>query len=388
MPPAPSAKEIVERARALAPNFAARAEAAEKGRRIPPESVREMLDAGIARILMPKRFGGYDLDFETWYDVVLEFSRADCSHGWCASLLIHHSHLIAQYPEECQQAIWKDGPDVPIAASFAPRTQGVRVPGGYRLTGDNASFASGVDHCTWVMVGAMADRNGTPQWGLFMLPRGDYSVRDTWFTAGMCGTGSKTIVASDAFVPETRVLWLPDLRVGKGPGASLHDNPIYRMPFFFYAPLCFAAPMLGAAQGAYAHFRERSKTRKAVDGSAVAEKVSVQVGMARAAADLDAADLLLRRSTQVKAEPEAAIPALLARSIRDFARVSEMAVSAIDAMMALSGSAGFASSEPMQRAWRDIHFAASHIGVNTEINFSHFGRTEFGLPRDTSRPFF
>lgn len=384
----PTKEAMVERVRALAPKFSARAETAEKGRRLPIESAREMLDAGIARILMPKRFGGYDLDFETWYDVVLEISRADCSHGWCASLLIHHPHLIAQYPEECQQAIWKNGPDVPIAASFAPRTQAVRAPGGYRLTGDNASFSSGVDHCTWVMIGAMAPGEGAPQWGLFMVPPGGYSVRDTWHTAGMCGTGSKTIVTNDVFVPETRVLWLPDLRMGKGPGGALHDNPIFRMPFFFYAPLCFAAPMLGAAQGAYAQFRERAKGRKAVDGSPVAEKVSVQVGMARAAADLDAAELLLRRTTRVKPESEAAVPALLARSIRDFARVSEMSVGAMDTLMALSGSAGFASSEPIQRTWRDLHFAASHIGVNPEINLGHFGRTELGLPRDPHRPFF
>jgi alkylation response protein AidB-like acyl-CoA dehydrogenase len=240
------------------------------------------------------------------------------------------------------------------------------------------------------MVGAMAQgEGGAPQWGLFMLPPGDYSVRDTWFTAGMCGTGSKTIVTDDAFVPETRVLWLPDLRLGKGPGGALHASPIYRMPFFFYAPLCFAAPMLGAAQGAYGHFRDWTKIRKAVDGSAVAEKISVQVGMARAAADLDAAELLLRRVAQVRdVPPVAAVPALLARSIRDFARVSEMSVAAVDALMLLSGAAGFASSEPMQRTWRDLHFAASHIGVNTEINYSHFGRTELGLPRDPNRPFF
>jgi alkylation response protein AidB-like acyl-CoA dehydrogenase len=381
-------EQIVEQVRTLAPKFSARAQAAEDGRRMPAESAREMLDAGIARIIMPKRFGGYDLDFETWLDVVLEISRADASHGWCASLLIHHPHLIAQFPEECQQAIWKDGPDVPIAASFAPRTKAERVAGGYRLTGDQASFSSGVDHCTWVMIGAMTQGEGAPEWALFMVPPGGYSVRDTWHTAGMRGTGSKTIVTDNVFVPETWMLRLPDLRLGKGPGAALHDGPIYRMPFFFYAPLCFAAPMLGAAQGAYTHFREWTKTRKAVDGSAVAEKISVQVQMARAAADLDAAEMLLRRTTQVKAEPESAIPTLLARSIRDFARVSEMSVAAIDTMMALSGSAGFSTSQPIQRAWRDIHFAASHIGVNTEINYSHFGRTELGLPRDPNRPFF
>ena len=79
---------------------------------------------GLARILMPARFGGYDLDFDTWNDAVLEISHADASHGWCASLIVHHAHLVAQFPEECQQAVWADGPDVAIAASFAPRAQG------------------------------------------------------------------------------------------------------------------------------------------------------------------------------------------------------------------------------------------------------------------------
>ena len=186
-----SSHEIIEKVRALAPTFAGRADAAEEGRHLPAQSARDMLDAGIARILMPKRFGGYDLDFNIWNEVVLEISRADASHGWCAALLIHHPHLVAQFPEECQQAIWRDGPDVPIAASFAPRTKAVRVPGGYRLTGDQASYSSGVNHCTWVMLGALTDGEGAPEWALFMVPPGDYSVRDSWQTAGMCGTGSE-----------------------------------------------------------------------------------------------------------------------------------------------------------------------------------------------------
>ena len=110
--------------------------------------------------------------------------------------------------------------------------------------------------------------------------------------------------------------------------------------------------------------------------------------MARVAADLDAAELLLRRSTHAHEAPEAEIPQALARSIRDFARVSELSVGSIDALMAMSGTAGFATSQPIQRAWRDIHFAASHISLNTETNYAHFGRIELGLPRDPSRPFF
>jgi 3-hydroxy-9,10-secoandrosta-1,3,5(10)-triene-9,17-dione monooxygenase len=380
---------LMQRVRALAPRCAERAAAAEEARRIAPETARELLDTGLARTLMPERYGGYALDFETWHDAVLEISRADASHGWCASLIVHHAHLVAQFPEAAQQAVWADGPDVAIAASFAPRAQARRVDGGYRVSGKDSSFASGLDHSTWFMVGAMVEEADGPDWMLFMIPRRDCSVRDTWFTAGMRATGSNTIVTDDVFVPEGRALRLVDLRQGKGPGGAIHrQNISLRTPFFFYAPLTFAATMLGAAQGAYAHFRENTKTRKAVDGSPVAQKVSTQVGMARAAADLDAADLLLRRAAQAPYEPEHTWPTILARSVRDFARASELTVGAIDALIGLSGSAGFASSHPVQRAWRDIHFAASHISLNTEANYSHFGRMEFGLPRDPARPFF
>ena len=100
----PTKAELIERVRALAPAFAKRADAAEQARRMPAQSVREMLDVGLTRILMPERFGGYGLDFDAWNDVVLEISKSDASHGWCASLLIHHAHLIAQYPQACRTA--------------------------------------------------------------------------------------------------------------------------------------------------------------------------------------------------------------------------------------------------------------------------------------------
>ncbi|MGC1250553.1 MAG: acyl-CoA dehydrogenase family protein, partial [Xanthobacteraceae bacterium] len=146
--------------------------------------------------------------------------------------------------------------------------------------------------------------------------------------------------------------------------------------------------MLGAVQGAYEMFRESTKTRKTQDGSPLAEKSSVQARMARAAADIDAAELLLRRAVHVSDAPEAYSPALLARTVRDVARISELTVAAVDTLVALAGTAGFASSHPLQRAWRDIHFMSMHISLNTETNFTHYGRMELGLGREASRPYF
>ena len=115
-----------------------------------------------------------------------------------------------------------------------------RVDGGYRVSGDQSSFASGLNHSSWVMVGGMLHTEGaTPEWLLLMVAPGEYSVRDTWHTAGMCGTGSNTIVTDNVFVPSSRVLSLNDLREAKARAAPCTENPIFRTPFFFYAPLTF-----------------------------------------------------------------------------------------------------------------------------------------------------
>ena len=116
-------------------------------------------------------------------------------------------------------------------------------------------------------------------------------------------------------------------------------------------------------------------------GVAVAELASVQVRLARAAADLDAAELLLRRALDAAQAPTPPSLALRARIMRDCARAAEFCVAVIDTLIAMSGTAAFATSHPIQRAWRDIHFAAMHVALNPEQNFSHFGRAELGLPR-------
>ena len=378
---------VLARARALTASIRDRAAAAEEARTIPREIVDALLAAGITRILVPPRYGGYGLGLDTWFEVVREIGKADASHAWCASLMIHHPHYVGQFAEEAQKVVWSDGPDVPIAASILPFGQVTPAPGGYRISGE-FPFASGVNHSRWVIVGGMVSANGPPEWTFFLVPPGDYKVIDTWFTGAMRATGSNTIVCTDVLVPESRTLRLSALREGKGPGGALHANPIFRAPFITYAPLTFVTPMLGAAQGAYEIFRDWTRSRRGTGGVALAEITSFQTRLGRAAADLDAAEMLLRRAVGV---PQASTPASLAlraRSMRDFSRASELCIGVIDTLLAMSGTAAFAASHPIQRAWRDIHFAAMHVSLNAEQNFAHFGRTEFGLPRDPHQPFF
>jgi 3-hydroxy-9,10-secoandrosta-1,3,5(10)-triene-9,17-dione monooxygenase len=381
-------QDLFERIAVIAPHLSSRAQQAEEARRIPIESIQELLEAGIARVLVPRRFGGYELGIETWFEIIRQISRADASHGWCASIIMHHAHLLGYFPEEAQQAVWSRSPDIAIAASIMPATQITSVEGGYYVSGQQSAFASGVGHSAWAIVGGFVDESNTHEWRLFLVPAGKFEVRDTWFTAGMRGTGSNTIVTDKVFVPNAHTLAVSDLRDGNGQAGLITNERLYCLPFGAYAALAFATPMLGAAQGAYENFRSWTKTRKGTGGARMAETASIQVRTARAAADLDSAELLLRRAAQLADTMVVGGHKLLARSVRDFARAGELIVGAMDALIALSGTAGYASSHPLQRVWRDVHFASAHICLNADANYAHFGRNEFDIIQAPGQPFF
>ena len=50
--------------------------------------------------------------------------------------------------------------------------------------------------------------------GLALVPMSDLAIEDTWFVAGMRGTASNTLVASEVFVPSHLYLSVPQAIVG------------------------------------------------------------------------------------------------------------------------------------------------------------------------------
>jgi 3-hydroxy-9,10-secoandrosta-1,3,5(10)-triene-9,17-dione monooxygenase len=376
----PSSAELVARARALAPVFAQRAAAAEEARRLPAQSVADMISAGLPRILVPREFGGYALGAMTWFDVVREIAAGDASHAWCASLMIHHAHYVSLFPEAGQRVVWADGPDAIVSASILPTAEVTAVDGGYRISG-TSRYASGISGAGWVIIGGLVRGEGPPQWTWFLVGPGEYEVEDSWFTSGMRATGSNTVLTHRAFVPEARTLRQTDIREATTPGARLHDGAIYRAPWSSFAPLTFVTPMLGAAIAAYEQLTEWTTARRAATGQAVADLTHVQVELGHVAASLDSAELLLRRAAGVVDAGEVT-DRLRTRAVRDFAFAAELITESIDTVMGLSGSAGFAISNPIQRAWRDIHFAGSHHALNPELNFAYWGQLELGVAPD------
>jgi 3-hydroxy-9,10-secoandrosta-1,3,5(10)-triene-9,17-dione monooxygenase len=384
----PSVDSVLEEVRALRPAIRARAAQAEQDRSIPPASAQEFLDIGLARVLLPKRYGGTELGLQAWVDISVEIGKADAAHAWCASLMMHHPHYLAQFPDAAQAEVWGAGPDVSIALTFTPTSKVEVVEGGYRLS-CSIPYLSGINHSSRVVIGGMVPTNkGEPDWTLFLIPGRQFSVKDTWQTAGMRGTGSNTVIVENVFVPAEHTLRVSDMREATTPGAKLNTAPMFRAPWIYYAGLTFVAPMLGAARGALEDYRAWTAERISLFGSPVAQYTSIQVHLARAAANFDAAELLMRRCVEDAERADAVRLDLRARAYRDQSRASELIVEGMDMIMKISGAAGFASSSNIQRAWRDVHFAASHVGLNPEVSLAAWGRQQFGLDRDPKQNMF
>jgi 3-hydroxy-9,10-secoandrosta-1,3,5(10)-triene-9,17-dione monooxygenase len=374
-----SKDEMIERARALAPTIRERASVAEQERRISAESAADFLQAGFARMLVPARLGGSELGIDAWFGVRLESGRADASHAWCVGLMAHVPQMLLQFGEEAQQSIWGDGPDVPTAGSVMPFAKVVAVDGGYRVTA-KAPFASGVNHSTWVFVGGFLPEDGPPTAAMFLVAPDEYEITDTWFTTGMRGTGSNTIIADDVFVPAAHVLRISDLREASGPGSALSPGGIYRLPFVSYAPLAFATPMLGAGRGAYDEIVKWAKAKQVPGGGRVADSPTLQTTLGRISGDLEAAELLLRWVVDTADGADATTMEHRRGCMRNASRAADLIVDAIDGIVKLGNTFSFAESNPIQRAWRDIHFAAAHVSLQGDVNYAQFARGDLDLP--------
>ena len=375
--------EAVERARALVPMLRERAQRAEYERRVPPELIEAIVGAGLARILQPRRFGGHEISHDAAFDVAAEIASGCGSTGWCASLLNIHDWWLAGFPEQAQHDVWGVSPDQRIAAMVYPTGKATPADGGWRL-GGRWSFVSGVDHSDWAIVAAMAFApQGPPEARHFLIPRRDFAVLDTWHNVGMRGTGSNDLVVDDIFVPSHRTLAMDDFREGTTPRSRLHASPLYRGPMICTFPHALTAPALGVARGAFAAWLEwtRGKTATAT-GETVADWPHVQMRIAQTEAEMDAAEMLLRRNLDVIRNGGPDEAGLRSRSFSTYGQAVRMLSRAVDILFEMSGARGMRDENLIQRAWRDVHAIGAHVGLNTDLSGQSRGRYLLGLPRD------
>ncbi|MBV9861628.1 MAG: acyl-CoA dehydrogenase family protein [Alphaproteobacteria bacterium] len=374
----PEEHPLLERARALIPRLAERAAAATAARRLPEETAAEFHEAGILRILQPRRFGGRQGRFSLFSRIVEELTYGCASSAWVYAVLAEHQWIIAQYPEAAQVEVWGDDPLAVACSSLAPRAAARPVAGGWRLSG-RYPFSSGCDHAQWAILGAFLGQAGDPHGVAYLLvPLREIDIIDDWQVLGLAGTGSKSLLLKDVFVPAHRCVMVSDLFAGTPPGAAVHpDYPVLRAPRGFLVsyslpPVCIALGTRGLdiACASLAGRISRGVTR-------VAESEVVQMAIGEAAAAIDAATLLLHAgrdaSTAAVSSGRKITEAEALRARRDMVYAQHQVGWALERLCELSGARWVYDVDPLQEIRRDAMTILTHHAASRQAAMAPYG---------------
>ncbi|MCD0486342.1 acyl-CoA dehydrogenase family protein [Streptacidiphilus sp. ASG 303] len=353
----PRTATLQEGARTARDVARARADAVEAARALDRESAEALSAAGFARHFVPARYGGAEGGFADFAAAVAAVGEASASIAWCASVYAAMGRLGSHLPEEGRQELWQDGPDVRIAGSIAPAGRVADAPGGRLLSGE-WTFASGVDHAAWVLLGAMAPAGEGRQYRFFAVPRRDVRIVDSWFNVGLRGTGSRTVVLDRVLVPPHRSFAQRELMAGAAePAARCHTVP-YKM----VNGLNFVAPALGSARAGLRAWTSWIAGKTEVTGGATRDRGAVRLALSRSAAEIDLAQLLVERAART-ADQAPPTPDVQVRNPLDLAVAAELLTAAVDRLFRQGGARGQAEGSELQRVWRDVNCAAGHAAL-------------------------
>jgi indole-3-acetate monooxygenase len=282
--PASPAAEILGRAKAIAPLLRERAAEFERERRLPADVVEMLRGTGVFRMGFGRNWSGPELNSMEQTEVIEALSYGEAGAGWCA-MIGSDSGLYAQFLDESVAKEMFTSLDMVIAGLLFPTGHAELVPGGYRLAG-RWQFGSGITHADWVISGAFIYRDGQPEPSpegdphdskLFIVPRADVEVIDTWYSTGLAASGSCDYTITDVFVPEGRTVTFDTVRNGEGPLAQpeVHMRNMPGVP-------------LGVARAALDYAREIAATRVSPVTGALADDYRTQVTIADCEADFAA----------------------------------------------------------------------------------------------------
>lgn len=372
--------ELVARATALQPLLRDQAAHGESARAVPKQVVDALAEAGVFRLLTPRRYGGHETDLRTLTEVSEALGAGDGSAAWVGMIISVTNWLACLFPDKAQEEVFGADPDARVTGVAAPTGMGERVPGGWRVSG-RWSYNSGSPYATWAAVGALLkdDDGAVTDQGLVLIPACDLTVEDTWHTAGMKATASNTLVGQDVFVPEHRVLSVPAAAEGAYP-RSHRDEDLYGATFGPMLLLCLVGPLLGLGKAALDVVVEAAATKPlsfTVHGRQ-ADSVGVQMQVAEAALKLETARLHTYRAVAEVDQATASGPldyAARAHIRAQAGYAAQQVVEAIGILLNAHGSSAFAEADPLQRIWRDANIAARHAGLVPAVGLEVYGKT-------------
>lgn len=376
------AEQLVGQARAMIPTLRACADQHTRDRRVSAETMAAMKDAGLFRVLQPRRWGGYELDPRVFADIQIALAEGDFSTAWVYGVVGVHPFQLSLFDDRAAQDVWGEDDGTLIASTYMPTGRATPESGGFRFSG-KWKFSSGCEHSEWMLLGGLVGDPANGDYRTFLLPKADYQILDTWHVLGLKGTGSQDIVVDDVFVPDYRVHDLAGAYAGRNPGQTVNTGWLYNLSF----PLVFGGAVsngcIGALQAFLDAFREYGARRVGTTGSATARDPDAQLACAEALVAIEEMKATLHRNFAVQeqyARRGEQTPLDLRLQFKyQSAAVADRCLDIAAKMFKCVGGSGAFDTHPFGRLYTDLIVARQHVSNQSQVSGRNLGGTLMGL---------
>jgi alkylation response protein AidB-like acyl-CoA dehydrogenase len=365
----PGRDELLQAVESVRPIAEKNADEAERLRTLPTSTVDALARAGLFSVATPRSLGGAESDPWTQIEVFEAMTRIDTSAGWAALIGSMTAALAGAYlSDRAVATIFERRP--PIGAGLqSPAGLAERVSGGYRIRGRWA-WGSGIRHATWVFTSAVvlppggARPDGPPEMISIAVPASAVTIEDTWYSAGLRGSGSAHYRIDDLFVADDFVCPFPGAPPRRG-------GPLYRLPLVAFLAPAHIGFALGAARRALDEIAALagSKTRLWTQ-ALLRDHAPLRMDLGRAEAKLGAARAYSREvadlmwSAAKDARPLSPSDWSSVRLAATY--VTDIAAEVVGVAYRHGGGSALYDSSPLQRYFRDINAATQHVAASDD----------------------
>jgi alkylation response protein AidB-like acyl-CoA dehydrogenase len=370
---------LLDALRARRAGFEEAARRAEEERTLPADIVELMRELRLFWLKTPRELGGSEVDPLEFCDVLEELAYYEVSAAWSMMVGNGTTGMVAGWlPAEGLRGIFPATggvaggvAELPIfAGQFIPRGTAVPVDGGYRVSG-RWSFCSGISHADWVVGGCqVAGEEGRAV--VVALPKGEVELHDTWYAAGLQGTGSSDFSLSDKFIPQMRTFDWPG-------AASLRGGPLFKQPMVLFVSNELSPVVVGVARRAIDDMiAQAGGTDRRMNRVYLSDRSAFQKDIGRAVCRLRAARLLYRDAVEqswlAARSGTEVTEAFVSFQVARHTLVVEECADLVNQIIRYGGGRVLALNHPMQRHLRNLLAARQHVYVSEE-NYERAGRT-------------
>ena len=222
----------------------------------------------------------------------------------------------------------------------------------------------------------LLDKHGRPRNAMMLMAADDVEFVDTWHVSGLSGSGSLDYQVQELFVPLEHVVGLKN--DDPVPPTTLHT-----FPNFTFLTLGIGAVCMGVARASIDELVSLAVAKKRVGArKSVSQQQVSQIKLAQAEADLQSARLFYYQaldSAWNSALENQQVTLDMRRDLRlATTNAVNKSVNVVQEMYNLGGGSSVYQTSRLQRHFRDINVAKTHIMVSQQV-FEIVGALYFGL---------